>query len=192
MVVAGARITLDEFLALPEQKPALEYIDGEVVQKMAPVTEHVILQLQFRDLVDGFGRPRKLARAFPELRESYAGKSTIPDVSVFTWARLPRTPGGGWSNEVGEPPDLTFEVLSPGQSATDLLVRCLWYVANGVRVALYADPSRRVVVAFRAGAEPLAFVEKGALALHDVVPGFSLDVAELFAALDPDWSPDEA
>ena len=191
MVIARAHLTLKEFLAQPEQKPALEYIAGEVTEKMPPVTEHIIVQLQFRDLVDGFARPGNLARAFPELRETYAETSTIPDVSVFTWARLPRKPGGGWLNDVREPPDITFEILSPGQSATDLLVRCLWYVANGVRVALYADPSRRVVIAFRPGAEPVALVEQGALPLDDVIAGFSLDVAALFAPLDPDWSPAE-
>jgi hypothetical protein len=28
--------------------------------------------------------------------------------------------------------------------------------------------------------------------LDEVIPGFSLDVAALFAALDPDWAPDES
>ena len=31
----------------------------------------------------------------------------------------------------------------------------------------------------------------GLLDLTDVIPGFSLDVGELLAPLDPDWVPDE-
>jgi len=190
MAVARERMTLDRFLALPEQKPPLELMDGEVTPKVAPVTEHVVLQLQFRDLVDGFAWPRKLARAFPELRESYAEASTIPDVSVYTWDRLPRGAGGGWNNDVREPPDLAFEVLSPSQSPIDVLVRCLWYVANGARFALYADPTQRLVVVFRPLAEPVALIDTGSIDLDEVIPGFSLDVAALFAALDPEWAPD--
>jgi len=186
MAVAREQITLEAFLALPEQEPPLELVDGEVTQKVAPVTEHVVLQLQFRDLVDGFARPRKLARAFPELRESYAQASTIPDVSVYTWDRLPRRAEGGWNNDVRDPPDVAFEVRSPGQSATDVLVRCLWYVANGARVSLYADPVERLVVAFRPLAEPIVFQHAGLLDLADVIPGFSLDIADLFAALIAD------
>jgi Uma2 family endonuclease len=186
MAVSQQPITLEEFLALPEQKPPLELMNGEVTPKVAPVTEHVVLQLQFRDMVDGFARPRKLARAFPELRESYAEASTIPDVSVYTWARLPRSPGGGWNNDVRNPPDLAFEVRSPSQSPTDVLVRCLWYVANGASVSIYADPVERLVAIFRPLAEPIVLVDAGAVDLDDVIPGFTLDVAELFSALIAD------
>jgi Uma2 family endonuclease len=191
MAIAREQMTLDQFLALPEQEPPLELMDGEVTPKMAPVTEHVVLQLQFRDLVDSFAWPRRLARAFPELRESYAEASTIPDVSVYTWDRLPRRQAGGWANDVRDAPDLAFEVLSPSQSPTDVLIRCLWYVANGARMAIYADPSQRLVVAFRPLAEPVAWINTGSIDLSDVIPGFTLDIAELFAALDPDWMPGE-
>jgi len=177
---------LEAFLALPEQKPPLELMAGEVTPKVAPVTEHVVLQLQFRDMVDGFARPRKLARAFPELRESYAEASTIPDVSVYIWERLPRNRSGGWNDDVRNPPDVAFEVRLPSQGATDVLVRCLWYVANGASVSIYADPITRLVVVFRPLTEPLVFQDDGLIDLDEVIPGFTLDIAELFAALVAD------
>lgn len=191
MAVARERMTLEQLLALPEQEPPLELMDGAVTPKMAPVTEYVVLQLLFHDLVDGFAWPRNLARAFPELRESYEEASTIPDVSVYTWDRLPRRQGGGWINDVREPPDVAFEVLSPSQSPTDVLVRCLWYVANGAKVAIYADPHQRLVVVFRPLAEPVTSIDTGSIDLDEVILGFSLDVAALFAVLDPDWAPDQ-
>ena len=113
MAVAREQMTLEQFLVLPEQEPPLELMDGDVTQKVAPVTEHVVLQLQFRDLVDGFAWPRRLARAFPSCARATLQASTIPDVSVYTWDRLPRGQGGAWNNDVREPPDLAFEVLSP-------------------------------------------------------------------------------
>ena len=65
-------------------------------------------------------------------------------------------------------------------------MRCLWYVANGARVAIYADPAERLVVVFRPAAEPTAWIHAGAIDLDDVIPGFTLDVAELFSALVAD------
>ena len=41
----GRRMTLDEFLELPETKPVLEYVDGVVTQNVAPQGQHVLLQL---------------------------------------------------------------------------------------------------------------------------------------------------
>jgi Uma2 family endonuclease len=51
------------------------------------------------------------------------------------------------------PPDIAVEILSPGQSRTRLMARRRWYVANGVRLAVFADPRRRVVRLFRPGAD---------------------------------------
>lgn len=36
MAVLNKRMTLDEFLALPEEEPALEYGEGVVTQKVSP------------------------------------------------------------------------------------------------------------------------------------------------------------
>ncbi len=40
------QITLEEFLDLPDTKPASEYIDGEIIQKHMPQGQHSILQLE--------------------------------------------------------------------------------------------------------------------------------------------------
>ena len=40
MTLAREGLTLEAFLALPEEKPALEYIDGTVRQKVAPRPAH--------------------------------------------------------------------------------------------------------------------------------------------------------
>ena len=40
MTTATKRMTLDEFLALPETEPASEFICGEVIQKAMPTGFH--------------------------------------------------------------------------------------------------------------------------------------------------------
>ena len=42
-----AKISLDEFLQLPETKPASEYINGQVYQKAMPQGKHSLIQTDF-------------------------------------------------------------------------------------------------------------------------------------------------
>jgi Uma2 family endonuclease len=189
MVVTPKRKTLEEFLAMPGEKPALEYIDGEVIQKVSPSTPHSAATYSFCTLVNGFSHPRKLAWAFPEHRSTYGGRSTVPDVAVYTWDRIPRDRTGQLATKVFAPPDIAVEIRSPDQTFESNLVRCLWYVANGVQVAIAIEPRQLAVVAFRPGAEPLTFEESGLLDLSDVIPCFTLDIGALLAPLSPDWSP---
>jgi Uma2 family endonuclease len=192
MAVAREQMTLEQFLSLPEERPALEYIDGEVVQKVPPNTPHSALQYDFCALVNTYARPRRLAWAFPEHRTTYAGRSTVPDVTVYTWDRVPRDASGRLAERNFVVPDIAVEIRSPGQSFQDSLIRCLWYVANGTRVSIAVEPLDLLVAAFRPAAEPVVFQNAGLLDLTDVISGFSLDVGELLAPLDPNWAPDEA
>ncbi len=152
MAISQRRLTLEQFLELPEQKPALELVDGVVTQKVSPQGEHSALQYEFAERVNRFARPRKLARAFPELRGSYAGTSLVPDVAVYRWDRIPRTVSGRLANVFRTPPDIAVEIISPGQSRADQIDRCRWYIEHGARVALLVDPRDEPVTAFRLGA----------------------------------------
>jgi Uma2 family endonuclease len=190
MAIAREQMTLEQFLSLPEESPALEYIDGEVVQKVPPSTPHSALQYDFCALVNTFARPRRLAWAFPEHRTTYAGRSTVLDVTIYTWDRVPRDASRRLAERNFVIPDIAVEIRSPDQSFGDQLVRCLWYVANGTQVSIAIEPRELLLVAFRPAAEPLVFHNAGLLDLTDVIPGFTLDVGELLAPLDPDWVPD--
>jgi Uma2 family endonuclease len=181
--VVGRRMTLDEFLALPEVEPALEYADGVVTQKVAPQGQHVTLQDDFTQRVNAHARPRKLARAYPELRATYAGLSRVPDVAVYLWHRIPRLPNGRVANRFTEPPDIAVEIVSPDQTATDLVSKCIWYVKNGVRIALIADPTRDIVLRFRPDALPDVLTGDDRIDLDEVLPGFELTVDQLFGSL---------
>ena len=68
MAIAREGLTLEEFLALPEEKPALEYCAGVVTQKVAPLYEHSVLQGEIMFALMQQLRPHDLAEALPELR----------------------------------------------------------------------------------------------------------------------------
>ena len=83
------RITLEEFLKLPETKPASEYIDGRIYQKPMPQGKHSRLQLKLCNAINQSGEEQQLALAFPELGCTFGNRSIIPDITVFSWERIP-------------------------------------------------------------------------------------------------------
>ena len=82
-----------------------------------------------------------------------------------------------------EPPDLVVEIVSPEQSTNALVRRCLWYVANGVGIALLVDPSDRSVILFRPGSTPIGLSGEDRIDLGDLLPGLELTVQQLFDTL---------
>jgi Uma2 family endonuclease len=183
MVVSERRLTLEEFLALPERKPALEFEDGVVTRKVTPKMRHSALQAYLIVSIDAFAMPRRLARAFPELRTTFAGVSRVPDVAVFVWERIQTDAAGKLVDDVFEPPDIAIEIVSPKQGVNTLVRRCLWYVQNGVRMALLVDPNDESVIVFRPSAPALALRGADVIDFGEVIPGFELAVEELFGAL---------
>jgi Uma2 family endonuclease len=187
MAISERRMTLEEFLALPEVKPALELVAGRVSQKVSPQAIHGRLQLWLGSLFAGYGEPGKLAMAFTETRVTFAGDSLVPDVVVYRWHRIQCGADGEIVEDFTTPPDIAIEIVSPGQSVRGQHERCRWCVENGVEIALCVNPRARVrsVTLFRAGSEPVVLTGNDRIPLDSVLPGFELTVAELFAALRP-------
>jgi Uma2 family endonuclease len=183
MAVLQQYLTLDEFLDLPETKPALEFEDGVVTRKVSPKGQHSALQAELVELFNRYGRPRKLARAFPELRTTFAGRSYVPDVAVYRWERIPLDPNGRIADDFRLAPDVAVEIVSPKQSVTKIVRRCVWYVNHSVRVALQVDPFDESVLVFRASQTPVALQDNERIDLDDVLPGFVATVADLIGAL---------
>lgn len=183
MAVAAESMTVDQFLSLPEEKPALELIQGAITQKVSPQGKHSSIQADFVECVNAHSRSRRLARAFPELRTTFSGESRVPDVSVYLWDRIPRDATGEIANRFELPPDIALEVVSPDQGVNLLTRRCLWFVEHGVQIALLADPVDKSVMSFRAGAAIRPLVGEDRIDLSPVLPDFALTARQLFEAL---------
>ena len=183
MAISQRGLTLEQFLKLPEEKPALEFWDGMVIQKVSPQNLHGWMQFAFAQRVNLFAEPLKLAMAFPETRATWGGRSPVPDVVVYRWARVPRDARGKLLPRFVEPPDIAVEIVSPEQSVRELIDKCRWYVEHGVAIALLVEPDEEWIMLFRAGVEPRRLQGSDRIDLDSVLPGFVLTAQELFAAL---------
>lgn len=151
------QITLKAFLALPETKPASEYLEGQIVQKPMPKGKHSAIQTELAIAINAVLRPRKLARAFNELRCSFGDNAIVPDTSVFVWSRISREHDGTIADTFSAAPDWVIEVLSPGQSQTKVTKKILHCLSNGTQMGWLIDPSAQAVIIYLSGQLPAIY-----------------------------------
>lgn len=140
-------LTLEDFWQLPETKPASEFVDGEIRQKPMPQGEHSLLQAEVCQAINKVAKSQKIACAFPELRCTFGGRSIIPDVSVFTWQRIPITASGRIANRFEIHPDWSIEILSPDQKFTKVLGNLLYCSQHGTQLGWLINPEEESILA---------------------------------------------
>ncbi|MDZ8053209.1 MAG: Uma2 family endonuclease [Aulosira sp. ZfuVER01] len=181
---ASKTLTLEEFLQLPETKPASEYIDGQIIQKPMPQGKHSALQGELVPAINFVVKPKRLARAFPELRCTFGGRSIVPDIAVFVWSRIPRDENGEVANTFPIAPDWTIEILSPDQSQTKVTKNILHCLKYETQMGWLIDPDEQTVFVYRPKQETEVFDRSDALL---PTPSFAselqLTVKDLFAWL---------
>jgi Uma2 family endonuclease len=179
--VAERPITLEAFLALPEEKPACEYFGGRITQKVSPKLRHGLLQGQIERLANNLLIPARSGIAIPELRVTIGGASRVPDVAIYRWDRIPRDADGELLDDVVTPPDVVAEVLSPGQTHRAMLARCRWYIEQGAQSALMVQPRARWIDVVRANGPVPRLTPGDTLDLSDIITGLLLAVSDIFA-----------
>lgn len=186
----GRRYTLEEYLAFPDESPSLEFDDGVVTQKVAAKPVHGGVQGLLTTLFNQHAHPRRLGIALPDTRFVTPRWAPSPDVVFYRRGRI-RMRGRRLPADLFEPPDLAVEIVSPEQSVTDQIKKCLRYIALGVSVVLLIDPAPETVLVFRPGRPLLLLQGDDRIDLDDVLPGFELTVGAMFDALAPDWLGDD-
>ena len=182
-IQSPSKISLEEFLLLPETKPASEYVDGQVYQKDMPQGKHSTLQFEFPSVINRVGKPQKLAYAFPELRCSFDGRSIVPDIAVFEWPRIPLNAKGEIENRFELAPDWIIEILSPDQSSTRVINKILFSLKNKTKLGWLIDPEERLVIVFKPQQEPEIKENQDILPILDVLSDLQLSADNLFELL---------
>ena len=175
-----AHLTLDQFLQIPEQEPALEFdADGTIHEKMSPTTEHGALQAHLAHLLLSWidlDPPHRRGYVYTELRTNVGGASKLPDVAFY---RLrPRESARKHALEVA---DLAFEILSPRDDLEEQRAKCQWYVEHGAQLAALVDPGQRSVTLFELVGHVQVFSSGSTLLL---LPGLELALDDIFSVLD--------
>ena len=177
-------LTLQEFLKLQETEPASEYIGGQIIQKPMPQGKHSRIQGELVAAINRVVRPPKIACAFPELRCTFGERSTVPDITVFVWDRIPCDDQGEVANVFSLPPDWTIEILSPDQSHTKVTKNILHCLKSGTQMGWLIDPDERTLFVYRPKQEIEVFDEpERLLPMPSFMDELKLTVGDVFAWL---------
>lgn len=176
-------LTLEEFLKLPETEPASEYIDGQIIQKPMHQGEHSAIQTELSATINAVLKRGQVARAFSELRCTFGGCSVVPDISVFTWNRIPRREDGRVANVFLNAPDWTIEILSPDQRPTRVTKNILHCLRHEAQMGWLIDLEDQSVFVYRSDrATEVCDKPEDYLPMPQFAQGLELTVQELF-----DW-----
>ena len=178
------RVSVEEFLAMEETKPYLELINGEVVQKAMPGPKHSATVLYLGTELTLFVRRKPVARVDTELRHRSLDQDWVflPDICVTLRDLWPK----GVSGPVEVMPDLAIEVLSPDDRAGRVAERVDFYLRAGTALIWVIDPELEHVTVYRPGAAPEFHRNNGTLDAAPILPGFTVDLAELFRVVRDD------
>ncbi|MEH1774910.1 MAG: Uma2 family endonuclease [Nostoc sp.] len=176
-------LSLEEFLKLPETKPASEYFNGRIYQKTMPQGEHSTLQIELASAINQVAKLQKLAYAFPELRCTFEGRSIVPDIAVFEWQRIPLLPNGKITNKFEIPPDWIIEILSPEQSPNRVISKITFSIQNGAKLGWLLDSADESIMIFEPNKLPELKEKQDILPVLNILENWQLTVADVFSWL---------
>ena len=174
----GTATEADLLQLVDRDKRLCELVDGTLVEKPVGYWEGLIAT-NLSTALNIFVLARNLGgvTGADATMRMKSGRVRLPDVGFTSLARMPKT---------REPiptlsPDLAVEVLSESNTKDEIDQKLREYFQSGTRLAWIIDPAPRSVAVYREPGEPAALIdESGTLDGEQVLPGFTLPVAELF------------
>ncbi|MCX7418647.1 MAG: Uma2 family endonuclease [Planctomycetia bacterium] len=183
-------ITLEEFLALPDDGVYREVIRGELREYRGDENmtrrnkKHTKIEAAIAHLLRTW-----LDQQPPQTGEVHSGEvgciighdplTTVGiDVAYFDYDVANDDSSG--SSFIDGPPILAVEILSPSDTMEGVSEKIEEYLALGVPLVWVVDPRFRTVEVFRPDAEPELFNVQQSLTADPFLPGFSTPVRAIF------------
>ena len=164
-----------------EQHPGrCELIDGEIID-MAPVGfEHGFVVANIAGILGSFVRTKRLGRVLAGDPGFILDPQNVraPDVAFLDVGRVAKAPKRGYMQFV---PNLAVEVVSPGDTHSEVVAKARMWIQRGVSLVWVVDPPSQSVEIYAPGRAVAGLDADGVIDGGDVLPGFSCPVADFFA-----------
>ncbi len=179
-----ARLTAQDLWRLGEGDLRRELVNGEVIE-MAPVggihgqlTSRVSRRLEEHVEHHGGGEVLVGDVGFVLHLPTDPERVRAPDVAFVSRERLPdgRVPQGFLDGA----PDLAVEVLSPNDNPIDVQQKVRDYLDAGAHLVWVLAPAPKTATVYRADGSARLLRESEALEGENILPGFTLPLAEVF------------
>ena len=185
MTMQTKAVTAEELLKMPDDGPRQELVKGEL-REMAPAgDEHGYLALRVASRLERYVDANNLGRTYTAETgfKIASDPDTVraPDTAFVNQARVEAA--GRVAGYREGAPDLVVEVVSPNDRSSDVLDKALDWLEAGCRMVLVAYPERRAVTVYRSREDIRVLTAEADDSVDgaDVVPGWRLSLAEIFA-----------
>jgi len=168
-------------------KRICELIDGTLVEKIARIMEscvavEVVARIALWNEAAGDVGMILGADALFHLGHKQV---RIPDASFTNWDRLPgrMVPADSVEGVPDVVPDLAVEVLNEGNTVGEMTRKLADYFEAEIKLVWYVDPIKRTVRVYTSQDDVTELTVADTLDGGDVLPGFFVSVARIFADL---------
>ncbi|MEI8194503.1 MAG: Uma2 family endonuclease [Phycisphaerae bacterium] len=182
MTAAVRLLTIEDVWKMPDNGGHIELICGEL-HPMSPANSlHGKLAMTLGAAIHQFARGNALGVVVSA--ETGFIITRNPDTLLApdaAFIRRDRIPADGLSDKFFDgPPDLAVEIMSPHDSWQEVEHKTDLYINAGTRLVWIVNPKAKSVTVYQPGGQIKLLRAPDALSGEDVLPGFTLPIAEIF------------
>jgi len=182
MPTAIASMTAEDLLNLPPDHMRHELVAGELITMPPTNFEHGTQTGRIGLRIGAFVEKHDLG-AFCGAETGFviARKPDTVRAPDCAFVRKERLPAQGATRKFFPgAPDLAVDVLSPSDSASEVMEKIDEWLTAGTRLVWVVDPAKKTVGVYAPNRQPRILKTADQLDGEQVLPGFSLAVAEIF------------
>ena len=180
------RYTIDDLLSMPDDGKRYELINGEIVEVGTSNEKHSTLGAWLIGMIFMHLQATKIRGRLKGSDGTYqlnASTLKAPDISYLTADSTAKVPRDAVYCPFG--PDFAIEIKSPFNSQKYMQWQAELYITARTQLVWTIDLVNQTVIVYRASGDT-ATEYSGNIALDasDVIPGFKIDLAEMFAQIE--------
>jgi Uma2 family endonuclease len=184
MAVQEKLYTVEEFWTAFGAARHIELVKGVPIQMTPTGTAHMIVAAWLTHLLTAYADARDLGVVTASeggfVLSHDPAIVRAPDVGFIAKTRLTTPTSERFFDGA---PDFAVEVVSPGDTATDIHDKVMEFLHAGTRLIWVVYPRSKTVMVYTPDAEAHIFDANGQLDGGEVLPGFTLPVRDVFKKL---------
>ncbi len=174
--------TVDDYRAMPEGGPRYQLVEGELIMMSpGPKMIHQLISADIGSLLVIHVKKSGLGKVFMAPFDVVLSDIDVvqPDIMFISNANRHRIKDAG----VEGAPDLVVEILSASNRELDRGPKLKLYARSGVEELWIVDPDHNTLEIYHLKTnpeQPVITLEKNGIVESALLPGFSLDIKEIF------------
>lgn len=178
---------------LPKDDRLYEVVDGAIVELEPMGVYECYIAGELHTLLNEYAKKNHLGNAVIETlfqMDSAVRTERRPDVAFVSFNRWPANRGIPRTSAWKVLPELAVEVISPSNTAPEVLEKTQYYLEVGVSVVWVIYPIQEIIVVHDSPSNSRTLRKSDTLDGDSILPGFRLVLSDLFGPGEADSAPE--